>query len=95
MTLASSYKMLFVGPEDVCFVKQKRKKSVFLPVDFLCCRFCTNALLFGACCNFGVVTGCVSHRASTCHVKKQIQKKKSVYVQKCLYFLRKISISLE
>lgn len=67
MTLASSYTMLFVGPEDVCFVK---KKMVFLPVDFLCCRFCTNALLFGACCNLGVVTGCDSHRASTCHVNK-------------------------
>lgn len=23
MTLASSYTMLFVGPEDVCFVKKK------------------------------------------------------------------------
>lgn len=74
MTLASSYTMLFVGPEDVCFVKKKEKKKrekVFLPVDFLCCRFCTNTLLFGACCNFGVVTGCDSRRASTCHVKKQ------------------------
>lgn len=58
MNLANSYTMLFVGPEDVCFVKKKKK--VFLPVDFLCCRFCTNTLLFGACCNFGVVTGCVS-----------------------------------
>lgn len=27
MTLASSYTMLFVGPEDVCFVKKKKKKE--------------------------------------------------------------------
>lgn len=29
MTLASSYTMLFVGPEDVCFVKKKKKKGTF------------------------------------------------------------------
>lgn len=57
--------MLFVGPEVVCFVK------TFLPVDFLCCCFCINVLLFGACCNFGVVAGCDSHGARTCHVKKK------------------------
>lgn len=27
MTLASSYTMLFVGPEDVCFVKKKEEKN--------------------------------------------------------------------
>lgn len=27
MTLASSYTMLFVGPEDVCFVKKKKRRK--------------------------------------------------------------------
>lgn len=84
MTLASSYTMLFVGPEAVCFVKK-----TFLPVDFLCCCFCINALSFGACCNFGVVTGCDSHRASTCHVKT-----KCLSVPTYLYFLRKATFPL-
>lgn len=75
--------------------KKKQREKVFLPVDFLCCRFCTNTLLFGACCNFGVVTGCDSRRASTCHVKKQKLKKKTcLHVQKCLYFLRKSAFPL-
>lgn len=71
MTLASSYTMLFVGLEAVCFVKEK-PQITFLPIDFLCCCFCINVLLFSACCNFGVVTGCESHRASTCHVQKSV-----------------------
>ena len=94
MTLASSYTMLFVGPEAVCFVKKKKrrkKEDEFLHVDFLCCCFCINVLLFSACCNFGVVTGCDSHRASSCHVKK---KKKLSLCPKIFLFLKKSNISL-
>lgn len=45
--------------------------------------------MFGACCNFGVVTGCDSHRASTCHVKT-----KCLNVPKYLYFLWKATFPL-
>lgn len=97
MTLASSYTMLFVGLEAVCFVKAKEKKSqvTFLPIDFLCCCFCINVLLFSACCNFGVVAGCDSHKANSCHVKrKKNTKNKCLNVFRYFYFLRKSNISL-
>lgn len=64
-------------------------KKQFLPVDFLCCCFCINALLFSACCNFGVVAGCDSFRASTCHVKT-----KCLNVPRYLYFLTKATFPL-
>ena len=53
--------MLFVGLKAVCFV-------IFLPVDFLCCCYCINVLLFDACCNFGSVTGHGTNNVRTCHV---------------------------
>lgn len=84
--------MLFVGLEAVCFVKKENKGKTFLPVDFLCCCFCINVLLFSACCNFGVVTGCDSHRASTCHVKKGENVSQC---PKIFLFLKKSNISLE
>lgn len=34
MLIASSYTMLFVGPEDVCFVKKKEKKRYFYLLTF-------------------------------------------------------------
>lgn len=46
MILASSYKMLFVGPEDVCFVKKKKKeKGIFTSwlsmLSFLYKHYCS------------------------------------------------------
>ena len=61
------------------FCKRKTGKT-FLPIDFLCCCFCINVLLFRACCNFGVVTGCDSHRASTCHVKKKVSQCPKIFL---------------
>lgn len=74
--------MFFVGSEVVIFVKKKKKKRMikktktFLTVDFLCCCFCINVSLFSACCTFGVVTGCDSHRARTLSSVKKTNKTK-------------------
>ena len=65
ITFPSSYTMLFVGPNAVCFVKKRKKEVLFLLVDFLCCSFCINVLLLNACGNLlELWLVCDSHETS-------------------------------
>lgn len=99
MTLASSYTMLFVGPEDVCFVKKKKKWYFYLLTFY---AVVSVQMLY---CSVHVVTLALWLVVTPTEpvlvmLKKQqkrktyIKKKSCLHVPKCLYFLRKSAFPL-